>query len=133
MAIIKCPECGHQISEKATNCPSCGVEIAGKIVRCDHCGEVYFNDEILCPNCHAPQPTHHHVESAEEEPDTEDREAVGSDKEDDALDEPQAMAVKAPADDDQEAREKTQKSEAVPSQKSEDKEREERHEEQTDR
>ena len=55
MAIIKCPECGHQISEKASNCPSCGVEIAGKVVRCEHCGEVYFNDEVLCPNCHAPQ------------------------------------------------------------------------------
>ena len=57
MAIIKCPECGHQISEKASNCPSCGVEIAGKVVRCEHCGEVYFNDEVLCPNCHTPQPT----------------------------------------------------------------------------
>ena len=31
MAIIKCPECGRQISDKAPTCPSCGVEIAGKI------------------------------------------------------------------------------------------------------
>lgn len=30
MAIIKCPECGRQISDKAPTCPSCGVEIAGK-------------------------------------------------------------------------------------------------------
>ena len=24
MALIKCPECGKQISEKAPNCPNCG-------------------------------------------------------------------------------------------------------------
>lgn len=24
MAIIKCPECGKEISDKATSCPSCG-------------------------------------------------------------------------------------------------------------
>ena len=42
MAIIKCPECGHQISDKAPVCPSCGVEIAGKVIKCPNCGEVYF-------------------------------------------------------------------------------------------
>ena len=54
MAIIKCPECGHQISEKATVCPSCGVEIDGKVTKCESCGEVYFKDEGFCPSCHAP-------------------------------------------------------------------------------
>ena len=52
MAIIKCPECGHQTSDKATVCPSCGVEIAGKITKCIHCGEVYFKNDGLCPNCY---------------------------------------------------------------------------------
>lgn len=52
MAIIKCPECGHQISDKAHVCPSCGVEIANKVTRCPQCGEVYFNDHEMCPNCH---------------------------------------------------------------------------------
>lgn len=52
MAIIKCPECGHQISDKAPVCPSCGVEIAGKLTRCPQCGEVYFKDQEMCPNCH---------------------------------------------------------------------------------
>lgn len=28
--MIKCPECGHAISDKAPFCPSCGVPIAGK-------------------------------------------------------------------------------------------------------
>lgn len=52
MAIIKCPECGHMISDKAPVCPSCGVEIAGKITRCTQCGEIYFKDQPICPNCH---------------------------------------------------------------------------------
>ena len=45
MSMIKCPECGHQISDKAPVCPNCGVEIAGKITKCPQCGEVYFNDQ----------------------------------------------------------------------------------------
>lgn len=56
MAIIKCPECGHQISERAPICPSCGAEIAGKIVKCPQCGETYFKDLHICPNCHCPSP-----------------------------------------------------------------------------
>lgn len=52
MAIIKCPECGHQISDKAPTCPSCGVEIAGKIATCPYCGEVYLRSEGVCPHCH---------------------------------------------------------------------------------
>ncbi|MGM9718422.1 MAG: zinc-ribbon domain-containing protein [Prevotella sp.] len=54
MAIIKCPECGHQVSDKAATCPSCGVGIQGKITKCPECGEIVLNDQILCPNCHSP-------------------------------------------------------------------------------
>lgn len=28
MALIKCPECGKQVSDKAATCPNCGVAIA---------------------------------------------------------------------------------------------------------
>lgn len=52
MSIIKCPECGRQISDKAPVCPNCGVQIAGKIVKCPQCGEVYFSDQEMCPICH---------------------------------------------------------------------------------
>ncbi|MDY2693559.1 MAG: zinc ribbon domain-containing protein [Prevotella sp.] len=52
MAMIKCPECGHQTSDKAQTCPSCGIQIAGNIVRCSNCGEIYFKDEVVCPHCH---------------------------------------------------------------------------------
>lgn len=50
--IIKCPECGHQVSDKAPVCPSCGVEIAGHIIKCPHCGEIYFKSDGICPNCY---------------------------------------------------------------------------------
>ncbi len=50
--IIKCPECGHQVSDKAPVCPSCGVEIAGHIIKCSNCGELYLKEDIMCPNCH---------------------------------------------------------------------------------
>lgn len=52
--IIKCPECGRQVSEKAPTCPTCGVQIAGKITRCSNCGEIYFTEDGMCPSCHTP-------------------------------------------------------------------------------
>lgn len=54
MAIIKCPECGHQVSDQAKTCPSCGIEIAGKVGRCPECGEIVFNNLDMCPGCHHP-------------------------------------------------------------------------------
>lgn len=56
MAIIKCPECGHEISDKAPFCPSCGVAIAGKVVECPKCGKVYFSELSECPQCHYKKP-----------------------------------------------------------------------------
>ncbi len=52
MAIIKCPECGHQVSDKAETCPSCGVRISGNVTKCSRCGAVVFKDQTLCPECH---------------------------------------------------------------------------------
>ena len=31
MALIKCPECGKQISDKAESCPNCGYRIESTI------------------------------------------------------------------------------------------------------
>ena len=50
--IIKCPECGHQVSDRAKTCPSCGIDIAGHITRCPDCGEYIFKEDRECPNCH---------------------------------------------------------------------------------
>lgn len=62
MAIIKCPECGHQISDKAETCPVCGVKIRENIIKCPVCGNVYLKDQSVCHVCHgipqqASQPT----------------------------------------------------------------------------
>lgn len=51
MPIIKCPECGHQVSSLATTCPSCGVAIAGNIVKCPQCGGTVLANQEVCPNC----------------------------------------------------------------------------------
>ncbi len=56
MAVIKCPECGHETSDKAPTCPNCGVEILGKILECPSCGEVYFIGNKTCPKCNAAAP-----------------------------------------------------------------------------
>ena len=71
MAIIKCPECGHQVSDMAPTCPGCGVEIAGKVVKCPDCGEIYFRNQMVCPTCHRPTtstPTQRHVPVRHTEP-----------------------------------------------------------------
>lgn len=52
MAIIKCPECNQEISDKAPVCPSCGVPIAGHVTTCSHCGYTYFTASGECPHCH---------------------------------------------------------------------------------
>lgn len=50
--LIKCPECGRQVSSQAPSCPGCGIPIAGKITRCPDCGEIIFKEQAECPNCH---------------------------------------------------------------------------------
>ena len=67
MGVIKCPECGHQTSEKASICPSCGVEIAGKVVKCANCGEVFFKDDGLCPHCYRPYQFQDQIEPEKDE------------------------------------------------------------------
>ncbi len=49
--IIKCPECGHQVSDHAESCPSCGIRIAGHIIQCPHCGGTMLSDQDVCPLC----------------------------------------------------------------------------------
>lgn len=54
--IVKCPECGHDVSDQAPTCPNCGVRIAGRIIHCPNCGHVYFSNQAECPACHHPTP-----------------------------------------------------------------------------
>lgn len=53
MSIIRCPECGKKVSDRARTCPSCGVDIAGSIVVCPVCGTTRFPEVEQCPKCAA--------------------------------------------------------------------------------
>lgn len=59
MAMIKCPECGQEISDKAKKCIHCGADIKllnnkGKF--CSECGKEIQNKSIECPFCGCPIP-----------------------------------------------------------------------------
>lgn len=64
MSLIKCPECGHDVSTKAPACPQCGVTIAGNLKRCPTCNTIVLKEVEECPQCH----THFVVETAPAEP-----------------------------------------------------------------
>lgn len=51
MAIINCPECGHEVSDRAKICPHCGIEIKGQIMTCPKCGQINFKDAKNCAFC----------------------------------------------------------------------------------
>ena len=58
MAIIKCPECGQDISDKAMKCIHCGKifneELKKKELKCTECGEVLSETDKVCKNCGCP-------------------------------------------------------------------------------
>ena len=53
MALIKCKECGHEVSDKALTCPNCGCPIEKRLV-CDECGAELSPIGKVCPNCGNP-------------------------------------------------------------------------------
>ena len=53
MALIKCKECGHEVSDKASACPNCGCPIEKGLV-CDECGASISETDEMCPNCGNP-------------------------------------------------------------------------------
>ena len=59
MAMIKCTECGKDISDKAKNCPYCGkvfleeVPVV-KVIICSECGTVLSESDKVCHNCGCP-------------------------------------------------------------------------------
>ena len=52
MALIKCSECGQEISSSAKTCPHCGIKIS--LQTCPECGAKLNGDEINCPECGYP-------------------------------------------------------------------------------
>ena len=57
MALIKCTECGREISDKAGNCPHCGAPVV-KTVICSECGTQIKDTDRICPECGCPNPEH---------------------------------------------------------------------------
>lgn len=55
MALIKCNECGKDVSENAASCPNCGnpikVQTKGYDRICEHCGGLLNNNETVCIHC----------------------------------------------------------------------------------
>lgn len=47
MALIHCPECGHEISDSVKSCPNCGIQITV----CPECGKVFSGEREQCDNC----------------------------------------------------------------------------------
>lgn len=60
MALIVCPGCGKEISDKATVCPKCGhvieKEEQPKLIVCEECGSEFDESLDSCPNCGCPKP-----------------------------------------------------------------------------
>ncbi len=57
MALIQCPYCGQQISEKATTCVYCGAGLKEEPVAekvCPECGEIVSGYSAVCPKCGYP-------------------------------------------------------------------------------
>ena len=52
MALIKCSECGNEISSSAQTCPHCGIKIKNE--KCPECGAKLKGDESSCPECGYP-------------------------------------------------------------------------------
>lgn len=50
MALINCPECGHQVSDKAATCPNCGVTLNQNVV-VNVQASPQANNGVKCPKC----------------------------------------------------------------------------------
>lgn len=56
MALMSCPNCGQNVSDKALYCVHCGASISAKssIIVCPDCGTQISNDNNVCPVCGYP-------------------------------------------------------------------------------
>lgn len=55
MAMITCPNCGEQVSDKAKKCVHCGVElILINKKQCSECGTYFEGNATECPKCGCP-------------------------------------------------------------------------------
>lgn len=50
MSLMKCPECGQEMSDQAESCPHCGYKIE-QTKFCKYCGEKVPIDSVICTKC----------------------------------------------------------------------------------
>lgn len=50
MSLIRCPECGKEISDRAVCCPNCGYKFE-ETKFCKFCGEKIPKDSVVCTKC----------------------------------------------------------------------------------
>ena len=51
MALIKCPECGKDVSDKAKACIHCGYPLQKEIQYCPYCGKENSKKNSICEFC----------------------------------------------------------------------------------
>jgi len=53
MALIKCPQCGNDVSSEATQCPHCKVILSPQkdLCRCPECQNTIHLNQWTCPYC----------------------------------------------------------------------------------
>ena len=55
MALINCPECGNEVSDKAEKCPKCAFPIKDSAQKiCPECGTQVSSNDLKCPKCAFP-------------------------------------------------------------------------------
>ena len=56
MALIRCPQCQNEISDRASKCPNCGYEMymTGEFGSCEECGKPLKPNVSSCQNCGCP-------------------------------------------------------------------------------
>lgn len=54
MALITCPECAKQISDRAASCPNCGFASLGQTLKCPDCAASIESLSKPCKNCGRP-------------------------------------------------------------------------------
>ena len=54
MALINCPACGRQVSDKGTDCIHCGSSLIIKLEECPECGHKQAEGSERCEECGCP-------------------------------------------------------------------------------
>ena len=96
MAMIECPNCGKNVSDKAVECPQCKfrlIEPVVKMITCSECGTEFEEESKQCPNCGCPVPVIDPEEEARKKAEEEKRLA-----EEEAKKDAERARVKAEAD-----------------------------------